>query len=341
MARQSLNCSFERSSSLLLRLSLFPTTKESAATPAPAQRRCSVFPAQTSLAAPLDDLHLGVNRSARELSFTAKTEILPTRYLLVLRAKNEQTPTPDYALFLLDIEGRIAAWYAGAERIYGYKSSEILGQQFSALSLPDDAPRAPFRDQLNRAVTEGHSSAEGWQIKKDGSRFWANAAAVALKDGNGTLQGFAAVVRDFGERHEQDEKLHRTRGRLHPPPAESAIAGIVSGEFDRILEANDTFLELTGYTREDLQAGRLTWAGFSSAEYLGLDELAHEEALRFGACTPFEKELLRKDGTRVAVAIATAVLKVSPFRWITFRGRSPATRAEGECHGRCRAQKQF
>jgi PAS domain S-box-containing protein len=99
---------------------------------------------------------------------------------------------------------------------------------------------------------------------------------------------------------------------------ESTIAGIVSGEFDRIPEANDAFLKLVGYSREDLQAGRLNWPDLTPPEYLGLDELAHEEGLRFGACTPFEKELVRKDGNRIPVLVATAVLKLSPFRWITF-----------------------
>ena len=61
--------------------------------------------------------------------------------------------------------------------------------------------------------------------------------------------------------------------------------------------------------------GRLHWPELTPPEYLPLDELAHEEGLRFGACTPFEKELIRKDGTRVPVLIATAVLKLSPFKW--------------------------
>ena len=141
---------------------------------------------------------------------------------------------------------------------------------------------------------------------------------MALKDGNGDLQGFARVVRDFSDRHERDEKLRRSRALLRPLPAESTIAGIVSGEFDRIPEANDAFLELVGYSREDLQAGRLHWPDLTPSEYRGLDEVAHEEGLQFGACTPFEKELIRKDGARVPVLVATAVLKLSPFRWITF-----------------------
>jgi len=126
------------------------------------------------------------------------------------------------------------------------------------------------------------------------------------------------VVRDFSERHERDEKLRRSRARIRPIPAESTIAGIVSGEFDRIPEANDAFLELAGYSREDLACGRLHWPDLTPREYAALDELAHEEGLRFGACTPYEKDLIRKDGTRVPVLVATAVLKLSPFRWITF-----------------------
>jgi formate hydrogenlyase transcriptional activator len=98
----------------------------------------------------------------------------------------------------------------------------------------------------------------------------------------------------------------------------STIAGVVSGEFDRVLEANDAFLKMIGYSREDLAAGNINWPELTPPEYASLEELAHEEGLRFGACTPFEKELIRKDGARIPVLVATAVLKLSPFRWIAF-----------------------
>jgi len=126
------------------------------------------------------------------------------------------------------------------------------------------------------------------------------------------------VVRDFSERRERDEKLRGERSRIRPTSTDTLIAGIVSGEFDRVPEANDAVLELVGYTREDLVSGRLHWPDLTPPEYFALDELAHEEGLRFGACAPFEKELIRKDGSRVQVLVATAVLKLSPFRWISF-----------------------
>ena len=160
----------------------------------------------------------------------------------------------DYALFLLDADGQIAAWYAGAERIYGYKSDEVIGQHVSVF-YPREEARGKLQEKLKRAADEGHVGSEGWQTEKGRIAFLGQRDHDGAQGRDGDLQGFAAVVRDFSDRHERDEKLRRSRARLRPLPAESTIAGIVSGEFDRIPEANDAFLELVGYSREDLQDG--------------------------------------------------------------------------------------
>jgi len=273
---------------------------------------------------------MGPDRSALDVEYTAKGNVLPVRHILVLRDKTAPAETEhgstdripawvqDYALFLLDVDGRIVTWYSGAERIYGYKTAEATGQHVSFLYPGEEVIRVNFAEKLKRAATEGHLGNEGWNLRKDGARFWANVITMALRDENGELQGFARVVRDFSERHDKDEKLRRSRARVRPLPSESTIAGIVSGEFDRVPEANDAFLEMVGYSREDLLEGRLHWPDLTPPEYASLDDLAHEEGLRCGACTPFEKELIRKDGTRIPVLVATAVLRLSPFRWITF-----------------------
>ena len=266
----------------------------------------------------------------REVEYTAKVNVLPVRHVLVLRDRTasaetepgeKDRPPPwvqDYALFLLDANGCIAAWYSGAARIYGHSEDEAVGQHVSFLYPAEDSLNLSVQEELKRGAAEGHFGNEAWHVKKDGSRFWANVITMALRDQNDALQGYARVVRDFSERHERDEKLRRSRARIRPNPAQSTIAGIVSGEFDHIPEANDAFLELVGYSREDLASGRLRWPDLTPPEFSALDELAHEEGLRFGACTPYEKELIRKDGTRVPVLLATAVLKLVPFRWITF-----------------------
>jgi formate hydrogenlyase transcriptional activator len=266
----------------------------------------------------------------RDVEYSAKANVLPVRHLLVLhdKAGDEETYKDkprhevaswvhDYALFLLDTDGHIVTWYAGAQRIFGYKSDEVLGQDVS-LFYADDVDFGGVHARVKGGAGKRQVGAEGWNIKKDGSRFWANVVTMALNDENGVIQGFAKMVRDFSARHERDEVLRHRHGGLRTFPAGSTIAGIVSGEFDRISEANDAFLDLVGYSREDLQTGRLSWPDLTPQEYAPLDELAHEEAVQFGACTPFEKELIRNNGTRVPVLFATAVLKLAPFRWITF-----------------------
>jgi PAS domain S-box-containing protein len=263
---------------------------------------------------------LGPDGKPRVVEYIAKKNVLPVRHVLALKdtsASRVPSWVQDYALFLLDMDGQVAAWYGGAERIYGYTSAEAIGQHVSIFYPEEDAP-GKLQDELKRVAVEGHFGSEGWRLKKDGSRFWANSMTMALRDENGVLQGFAIMVRDFSDRHDRDEKLRRSRGRVRPLPVQGLVAGIVSGEFDRIPEANDAFLEMVGYSREDLQEGRLHWPDLTPPDFTPLDELAHEEGLRFGACTPFEKELICKDGTRVPVLVATAVLKLSPFRWITF-----------------------
>ncbi len=265
----------------------------------------------------------GPNGTLREVRYTAKSNILPERHALVLREKDippDLIPpwVQDYALYLIDIDGHIVAWYSGAVRIYAYPAEEAIDQDISLLYPGDHDLQVRLQDEFRRAATEGHMGTEGWQARKDGSRFWANSITLSVKDENGQLQGFARVVRDFSERHDADEKLRRSRARVRPIPARATVAGVISGEFDRTLEVNDAFLELVGYSREDLLSGVFRWPQLTPPEYAPLDELAHEEGLRFGACTPYEKELLRKDGTRVPVLVATAVLKLSPFRWITF-----------------------
>jgi formate hydrogenlyase transcriptional activator len=262
----------------------------------------------------------------RDVEYTAKGNVLPARHLMVLRAKTKQKavedPDPqwerDYALYLLEVDGRVASWYSGAERIYGYKDEAIVGQHVSCLYSGNGDVPTKLGAELTRAAKEGHFGSEGWHQKKDGSRFWADVLTMALKDERAELRGFARVVRPAAKGHSAGRKPPAGEGRSKQHPAGSTIVGIVSGEFDRVTEASDSFLAMVGYTRDELAAGQLHWVDITAPEFLTSDERAHEEGLRYGACTPFEKEFIRKDGTRVPVLVTRAVLNLSPFRWITF-----------------------
>jgi formate hydrogenlyase transcriptional activator len=265
-----------------------------------------------------------------DVEYTARGNVLPVRHVLTFRPKTvpghqDEHPVPtvpswvqDYALYLLDAGGTIVAWYSGAVRTYGFSAAEACGKHLSFLYPRTGGNLAgqPLHE-LTRAASEGHCGAENWHRKKESGRFWANAITLALKDENAELRGFARVVRDFTERHDLDEKLRRNRSRVRPVHSVSSIAGIVSGEFDGVPEVNDAFLAMVGYTRDDLTSGRIRWPDLTAPEYSALDDLAHEEGLCFGACAPYEKELLHKDGTRVPVLVTTAVLKLTPFHWIT------------------------
>ena len=106
----------------------------------------------------------------------------------------------DYGIFMLDPDGRVATWNEGARRIKGYESDEIIGRHFS-MFYPEPARSAGFPDyELEVARAEGRFEDEGWRVRKDGSRFWANVVITALRGDDGSLIGFAKVTRDLTER---------------------------------------------------------------------------------------------------------------------------------------------
>ena len=106
----------------------------------------------------------------------------------------------DYAIFMLDPEGRVASWNPGAERIKGYRASEIVGQHFSRFYPADRIASGWPQHELDVAKKTGRFEDEGWRIRKDGSRFWANVVITAVHDATGELRGFAKVTRDLTEK---------------------------------------------------------------------------------------------------------------------------------------------
>jgi PAS domain S-box-containing protein len=115
----------------------------------------------------------------------------------------------DYAIFALDATGHVLSWNLGAERIKGYSADEIIGRHFSTF-YPEEAKSSGFPQyELEVAGREGRFEDEGWRIRKDGSRFWANVVITALRDADGRLIGFAKVTRDLTMRRESEEQARR------------------------------------------------------------------------------------------------------------------------------------
>jgi PAS domain S-box-containing protein len=115
----------------------------------------------------------------------------------------------DYAIFMLDPEGHVASWNRGAERIKGYKASEIIGSHFSRFYPEEDLRAGKPQWELKVAAKEGRFEDEGWRVRKDGSRFWANVIITAVHDETGMLIGFGKVTRDFTERMQAQRALKK------------------------------------------------------------------------------------------------------------------------------------
>jgi PAS domain S-box-containing protein len=115
----------------------------------------------------------------------------------------------DYAIFMLDPDGNVASWNAGAARIKGYAADEIIGRHFSTFYLPDAVAAGHPAYELRVAIAEGRYEEEGWRKRKDGTTFWANVVITAVRDAGGELLGFAKVTRDMTERKRLLEELER------------------------------------------------------------------------------------------------------------------------------------
>src|SRR5579871_6630053 len=120
----------------------------------------------------------------------------------------------DYAIYLLDLEGRVVSWNAGAERIKGYRPEEIIGEPFSRFYPEEAIARGWPRHELEVARAEGRFEDEGWRVRKDGSKFWASVIITPLTDEAGNVQGFSKITRDLTERKRAEEKLQAFALRL-------------------------------------------------------------------------------------------------------------------------------
>ncbi|MBB3609772.1 PAS domain S-box protein [Rhizobium sp. BK602] len=172
----------------------------------------------------------------------------------------------DYGIFGLDQKGRVVSWNAGAERIKGYSAEEIIGQHFSRFYPPEVRDTLPSQE-LERAEADGRVEDEGWRVRKDGSRFWANVVVTALHDESGNPRGFSKITRDITDRKRNEEELLSARHKAEQASeARSAFHSRLSHEFRtplnsilgfaQILEMDVTEPEMQASLAQILRAGR-------------------------------------------------------------------------------------
>ncbi|WP_245422041.1 hybrid sensor histidine kinase/response regulator [Alsobacter soli] len=158
----------------------------------------------------------------------------------------------DYAIYMLDPKGYVTNWNTGAQHIKGYSAEEIIGEHFSRFYTAEDREqRVPWK-ALETAEREGRFLAEGWRVRKDGSRFWASVVLDPIRDDDGTLIGFAKVTRDLTERREAQLELERSQQALFQAQKMEAVGQLTGGL------AHDFNNLLTGITGSlDLMKARL------------------------------------------------------------------------------------
>ncbi len=157
----------------------------------------------------------------------------------------------DYAIFMLDTDGYIVSWNAGAQRIHGYRTEEIIGKHLSRFYPPEDAQAGRPEDALKVAAAVGRCEDEAWRMRRDGSRFWANVVLTALRDENGRLVGFVKVTRDITDLKKADEEIRELNASLERRVAERTEELVASNE--ALLQSNEDLNQFAYAASHDLQ----------------------------------------------------------------------------------------
>lgn len=146
----------------------------------------------------------------------------------------------DYAIYMLDVDGRVNSWNAGAERFMGYAASEIIGEHFSRVYTAEDRRAGAPEAALATARKDGRFEAEGWRVRKDGSRFWSSVIIDPIRTEEGTLLGFAKVTRDLTERRAIEEQLRQSQKM----EAIGQLTGGLAHDFNNLLTGISGSLEM-------------------------------------------------------------------------------------------------
>lgn len=254
----------------------------------------------------------------------------------------------EYAIFMLDPEGHVITWNAGAEKIKGYRKEEVLGRHFSVFYTAEDVEAGLPEAALETACSEGQWKDERWRVRKDGTRFWAHVSLTALHDEAGQLQGFTKVTRDLRERREREEVLRRSEKRYRRL-FEAAQEGIaITTPAGDIIDMNPAGCKILGYSREEVRAMK--------AEDLYVDPEHRRRAIATGiesgasAVRDVEWHLRRKDGEEIVILLSTTIQRgpegeietfLTFFHDITERKRAEEALRESEARFRALTEKSL
>ena len=204
----------------------------------------------------------------------------------------------DYAIYTIDVEGRVASWNSGAARLKGYSVEEIIGQPFAKFFTPEDQARELPREALDTAARIGRFETEGWRVRADGTRFWALAVIDAVRDHDGKLVGFAHVSRDMTDHRLEQTRLLETERRFRQLVQAVVDYAIFQLDKDGIVTTWNAGAErIKGYAADEIIGQHFSRFYLEEDRVAGVPARALATASREGK---FEAEgwRLRQDGTR-------------------------------------------
>jgi len=216
-------------------------------------------------------------RRAQQLAaeLTAAQQASEQRFRLLVEGVAE------YAIFMLGVDGTVASWNAGAQRINGYAEAEVLNRHFALFYPQEDVADGKPDMDLRMAAAEGRFEDEGWRLRRDGSRYWSNVVITALYDGGGELIGYSKLSRDLSERREMEQQLAQAN-RLQQAILDFAPFAIISTNAEGVVRsANPAAERMLGQSLDDL-LGKTRFATlFEPADVAArAAELSHEAGRR-------------------------------------------------------------
>jgi len=216
------------------------------------------------------------------------------------------------AILSKNLDGIITSWNSGAEKTFGYCSEEIIGKSIFMIIPPHlENEEKEIMLKIKNGQRIDHYETE--RIKKDKTIINVSLTISPIKDSLGNIIGASTISKNITERIKGEQDLLSSELKFKRI-FDSKMVGIIFWDQNGdILKANDRFLEIVGYTNEDLEQGKLQWNKMTPPEYVELDEQGMKQVELTGVCKPFEKEYIRKDGSRVAILIGAATLDKNSF----------------------------
>ncbi|GER91200.1 histidine kinase [Dictyobacter vulcani] len=203
-----------------------------------------------------------------------------------------------------------------ATRVTGLAAADFIGKTNREMGMPD--AQVEIWDKALQAVfATGEVGTIEFSFPTPDGVHWYQSKLTPERDQSGNIVAVQAVARDVTDLRQTQEKLKRSEARSQRL-SDANIIGIVFAEGTRIIEANDAFLQIVGYQQADVQAQRIDWATMTPPEYASLDEHTLQQLQSRGSCAPFEKEYIRKDGSRIPILIGAAAVQQNPLQWICF-----------------------